>query len=370
MKKLARRLSVLLILVLCLNMFACGKDDDKEEYTITFMNGETTLGTATVKEGETLDKADYEKYESLDGFTFNGWYGAASFLEESKLDLATATFTKDKNVYGDFRSANAKEDTKKYYIVGQSKEKKGDLEGSQWAGASVSDTDKEKFLLTKADGANEFSITMDLYEKDMFQIIADWKWDTQIGNGYIVSPDDTLYKAGEGGLNADTKKTNTEILKDGNYTITLTTDPDNEGATEVKIVRNGDAKAAGNTGAEQETTAAPASSVSSSLTGTDANVRTKGSWKDDWSDIKKLDKVEGTNNWTITMDLKKDTELCFSGYDGDKDTGLIMKEPNVKDDASKKLLTPTDGNNIKVAADGSYTFTVNGDTLDVTITKK
>lgn len=369
MKKLARKLSLLLVCVLCLSMFACGKDDDKEEYTITFMNGDKEIGKVTVEEGATIDKADVDKFANQDGFVLKGWYGAASFLEESKLDLATATFDKDKNVYGDFRSTNVKEDTKKYYIVGQSKEHKGELEGSQWAGASVSDTDKEKYLLKKADGVNEFSITMDLYEKDMFQIIADWKWDTQIGNGYVVSPDDTLYKAGEGGLNADPKKSNTEIVKEGNYTITLTTDPDNEGATEVKIVRNGDPKVAREAGAvEQETTAAPAATAG--LTGTDPNVRTKGSWKSDWSDIKKLTKVDGTNNWTITMDLTKDTELCFAGYDGDKDTGLIMKEPNVKDDASKKLLTSTSGNNIKVAADGSYTFTVNGDTLDVTITKK
>lgn len=367
MKRISRRLSVLLVFVLCLSLFsACGKSDDKEKYTLTFYNGETVLGTVDVEEGATLDKADYEAYENLDGYVLKGWYGSASFLDESALDLTTATFSKDTNVYGDYRSTNVTEDTKSYYIVGESK-KKGALSDSSWAGSTVEDSVKENYLLTRTtEGLNEFTITIDLYKEDMFQIVADWAWDTQLGYGYIASPDDSIVSTGEGGLNADTKKSNIQIGQDGNYTITLVTDPDNDAANEITIVRNGDATVALDDVVEEETTTAE---VVTTLTGDDPNVRTKGSWKDDWSDIKKLDKVDGTNNWTITMDLDAATELCFSGYDGDTDTGLIMKEPNVKDDASKALITSTDGNNIKITDAGNYTFTVNGDTLDVTITK-
>ena len=160
-----------------------------------------------------------------------------------------------------------------------------------------------------------------------------------------------------GGLGGSANTANVNVLQDGNYTITLTTDPDNAIQDTIVVVRNGDALSA--PAVEEE-----AAYVVSETT----EISVKGSWVADWSEMKPLTRKEGTNVFTITMDLAADTELCFVVLDRGVDTGIVIKEGNVTDEASLAFLTTT-GNNIKVVADGSYTFTVDADAQSVTITK-
>ena len=212
-------------------------DTAAEAIVVTFMNQDETLGTVDAKVGEILDKASYEAFETADGAEFNGWYETPSYLESSKKDLATDSFTKDTTLYGDFRAAEVAEDTRHWYVAGTSK--KGSLEINNWA-AAISDEEKAMFeLVPTGNNTNEFALTIDLYEGDQFQVIHDWAWDGQKGYGKFTDIDDTQMK-NAGGLGGTDDTANVEVLTDGNYTITLTTNPDNQAQDTLSIVRNSD----------------------------------------------------------------------------------------------------------------------------------
>ncbi len=356
MKKKMRKLLGLILAVTTVMMMicACGNEPAEEEkITVTFMNGETQLGQVTGTKGAVLE--DYAQYETVEGYEFLGWFETPTFLESSKKDLTTATFDKDTTLYGSFKSTNVAEDTRSWYIVGAGASPV--LAASSWAGG-VEDSVKETCQLKATGNAtNEFSITLDLYAGDQFQIIYDWQWDGQKGYGCFTTVDDTQMANG-GGLAGSDDKSNVNVIMDGNYTITLTTDPDNSLQDTLVIVRNGDT-----TGEKEDVSTEEPSYTVSEATG----IVVKGSWVSDWSENKDLARVEGTNTFTITMDLDAGIELYFMVYDNGADTGLGMNATAVTDDASKALLE--EAYNIKVKDAGSYTFTVDADTMTITVTK-
>lgn len=94
----------------------------------------------------------------------------------------------------------------------------------------------------------------------------------------------------------------------------------------------------------------------------------KGSWVADWSDVRELTREEGTNIFTITMELEADTEVCFMVYDNGENTDIVLKEGDVIEETSLALMK-SNGNNIQVAEAGNYTFTVDADNMSVTLTK-
>ncbi len=345
---------VLGLLTACMLMVtACG--GTKEEITVTFMNGEETLGTVTGTAGDVLE--GYEAYESVADTEFLGWFETPSFLESSKKDLATATFDADATLYGSFKSTNVAEDTRVWYVVGDGLSPI--LANSAWAGADADEAAKEACkLMPTGNVTNEFSVTLDLYAGDQFQIIHDWAWDGQRGFGYFTTIDTTQMEAG-GGLAETNEKSNINVIMDGNYTITLTTDPDNEAQDTLVIVRNGDVTAV----AEAVVVEEEAPYEVTEATG----IVVKGSWVADWSENKDLVREEGTNLFAITMELDAGTELYFMVFDNGEDTGLGMNAESVVDDASKALLE--EAYNIKVAEAGSYTFTVDAETMTITVAK-
>lgn len=339
-----------------MSLVACGGTKDKaNEITVTFMNGETELGKVTAKSGETLK--DFEKFEKVEGFEFLGWFETPTFLEPSKKDLATATFTEDTTLYGSFKSNNVTEDTRKWYVVGGGKSPV--LVGSGWAGdENTSDAAKEACQLKPTGNAtNEFSVTLDLFAEDKLQVIADWKWEIQKGFGAFTEMDETLFENG-GGLAGSAEKSDLIVKVDGNYTITLTTDPDNSAQDTMTIVRNGDPK---------ETPEEPKDPAEDYKVSEATGIVVKGSWVADWSENKDLTRKEGTNIFEITMELDAGTELFFMVYDNGVDTKIGMNSTAVVDEASKALLA--EGHNIKVAEAGTYTFTVDAEALTVVITK-
>ncbi|MBR1390433.1 MAG: hypothetical protein IJ567_03150 [Lachnospiraceae bacterium] len=209
--------------------------EEKSEITVTFMNGDEQLGTVTAAAGEQL--TGYEAYEDQDGYAFEGWYETPTFLESSAKDPAADTFDADTTLYGNFKPEEAAEDTRSWYIVGTGTGKV--LADTNWA-SDVEDEVKEAARLQPTGNAtNEFAITLDLYEGDQFQLIHDWAWDGQLGYGYFTDIDDTQFENG-GGLSGSDSSANVNVIMDGNYTITLTTDPNNAAQTTISIVRNGD----------------------------------------------------------------------------------------------------------------------------------
>lgn len=339
-----------------MSVCACGdsSETEKKEIVVTFMNGEQELGKVTANAGEKL--TDYEKYETVEGAEFLGWYETPTFLETSKKDLKTVTFDKDTVLYGSFKSTNVAEDTRLWYVVGTGTSR--ELAASNWA-ASVDDSVKESCQLKPTgNNTNEFAITLDLYEGDQFQVIHDWSWDGQKGYGCFTTIDATQMENG-GGLGGSDTTSNVVVVMDGNYTITLTTDPDNGLQDTLSIVRNGDA----NVAADEQPTEPETTYEVTDATG----IVVKGSWVADWSENKDLTRVEGTNNFTITMDLAAGTELYFMVFDNGADTGLGLNGSAIIDDASKQLVE--DAYNVKVRDDGQYTFTVNAETMTITVTK-
>lgn len=363
MKKILKKLlgAALICTLLAASLCGCSqesttdKEQKKESVTITFMNGDTKLGEATVESGETIPAEDYEKFQQVEGFEFLGWFATPTFIEASKKELTVDIFTENTTIYGSFKSLNAAEDTRAWYIVGEST--LGTLADSAWAGADVEEAVRESFRLQPTGNAtNEFSITLDLFEGDLFQIIYDWQWNGQHGFGYFTELDAAQMESG-GGLGGSDATSNVSVLMSGNYTITLTTDPDNAAMDTIVVVRNGDTLSEG-TEKEEEPF------VVTDLTG----IKVKGSWVADWSDVKELTRTEGTAEFTITMELEANTEICFMVYEDGVDTGIVLKESNVTDDASKALLAEN-GNNVQVLEAGSYTFTVDADTMTIKITK-
>lgn len=343
----------------CGNSVAEGKEAEeteaetpKEELTITFKNQDETLGTVKVGVDELLDKASYEAFEQAENAEFNGWFETPSFLETSKKDLSKDTFEKDTTLFGDFRSTEVAEDTRHWYIAGSST--KGSLKLNNWAG-KITDEEKAQFeLVPTGNATNEFALTIDLFEGDQFQIIHDWSWDGQKGFGKFTDIDESQME-NAGGLAGTSDKANVQVILDGNYTITLTTNPDNQAQDTLSIVRNSDPLAAA-----QETEEEPFAVTE------DTKVFVKGSWVADWSELKELERKKGENVYTITMDLTAATELCFSVFEKDEDTGIVLKEENV---TTGKDILAENGNNVQISEDGSYTFTVNLDDMTVEVSK-
>lgn len=366
MKKqnLSKLTAVFLALILALSLCACGggqngdtgsggsgqESSEAVEYTVTFMNGDTKLGEVKVAGDEKA--TGYEAFESQPDSEFLGWFETPTFLESSKKDLSTLTVTGDMTLYGSFKSTNVAEDTRAWYVVGASTSG-GVLAGSNWANAAVAEADREAYRLQPTGNAvNEMSITLDMYAGDQFQVVHDWQWDGQKGFGAFTQIDETQMANG-GGLGGTSQTSNVNVIMDGNYTITLTTDPDNPVQDTMTIVRNGD----------------PVNAPETFKPGPETTVSVKGSWVEDWSDLRELAPVEGDGYiFTIEMELDAGTQLCFMVFDGGVDTGLVLKDENVTDDASRALLGDA-GGNIIVAEAGTYTFTVDAGTMGVTVAK-
>jgi len=358
MKKIIKRLlattACLIFAGVLLTGCGSGTDVPAEPITITFMDGKTTLGTVETYQGNSLKTEDYKSFETKTDYEFLGWFETPSFLESSQKDPATYTFEESTTLYASFKKTKVTEDTRKWYLAGYSAA--GPLKDNNWAG-DISAELKESFeLKLTGNVTNEFQITIDLFKGDQFQLIHDWSWDGQMGYGYFTSIDETQFECG-GSLGGSTSKANVNVIMDGNYTITLTTDPDNAALNTLVVVRNGD-----------PLTEANIEEVEPFKPSDKTVVKVKGSWVADWSELKDLTRTEGTNTYTITMDLAADIELCFSVFEGEEDTGIVLKEENVTDDASKAIIAQT-GNNIKTVEAGSYTFTVDLDAMTVTVTK-
>lgn len=357
MKK--KLLSIILSLVCVLGLLACGNNEpvsDKEEpvveaadVNVTFKDGITKLGMLKVKAGQLIE--GYEDFENKEGFEFLGWYETPSMLEASKKDLKNDTFTENTVLYGSWKSLIAEEDTRVFYIVGDGKSPI--LKGSAWAGADVDDATKESCKLLPTGNTNEFTITLDLFKDDLFQIVYDWQWDGQYGFGKFTDYDANQFVSG-GGLSGEASKANVCVMEDGNYTITMVTDVSNPSLDTIKIVRNGEPL--GEAAAEAEPF----------VCGENTTVVMKGSWVADWSENIPLEATGDGFKFTITKEFEKDTELYFMVWDNGEDTGIGMKYSSV-DDASKALLAEAD--NVKIKESGTYTITADAENLTLSITK-
>ena len=114
-KRLSKIVALLVALAMCFGlMTACAPDDPEPDpepttYTVTFdANGGTLSGSATVEveEGEKITGAPTA---SRDGYTFDGWFTAATGGDE--VSLSTYTVTEDVTLYAQYTEDEEPEPT-------------------------------------------------------------------------------------------------------------------------------------------------------------------------------------------------------------------------------------------------------------------
>ena len=342
-----------------------------EDYTVTFYDGTTVITTREVEEGgkvaefEPVD-VDYEK----EGYVFNGWYATSDFTHDWSFDTI---IDKDTNVYSMWSSS--KEDTRQWLIAGSSSAG-GPLAEIGWNGGPIEGENGN--ILTKTEGKNEFTITINLYAGDQFQFCIqdeDGVWNTDDSNGggarggqYLVEND---YMSAPGTGLGD-GQVNITVSVSGNYTLTLTTDAEDKNVGSITVVRNGDAPAVtvdrsdytwyiyGNSAAE--------TSAESVLAGTNWGANVESLQYSAYEMFKISDnEADGTGTWMQTWTLAEGDEFLLayctlkegggiSAQDGTMFYYPDIDEFNGEDAAFKKA--DGMGSNIVVVEGGTFTFTL------------
>lgn len=331
---------------------SCGQGKKTKTYDVTFYNGETVLKVEKVEEG----KCATDWTPIVEGYTFQDWYGTPTFTHEYDFSTPITTNT---SIFGKFITDEVVEDTRSFYIVGSGLSPL--LLESNW-GKVVNDSMK----LTKAENANEYSITLDLYAGDQFQFAINSSWHNQRGVGYLQEFEldgEEVFKNPGSAYGNSSKRSNIEVKKDGNYTLTLTTypqmdyyDTENANYTEsgkenfnlsdydkITWIRNGEVSEA----------------VDAITT-----YYIKGAGITNWSDIynnhTKLVDNEGVHSLKIF--LKENEEFLFTSTltVGNKvTTGTEYIRYSNLDESSKALFDANASYNLVAKANGYYTFAYN-----------
>ncbi|MBA9084310.1 putative repeat protein (TIGR02543 family) [Fontibacillus solani] len=375
---------LLCIFVSAFLLTACGKSDSTTEpaaskntdsskdtlektlYTVTFydMDGSTELSKEEVKESESVKEYTPQK----DNYVFMGWYATPTLTH--KYDFSTPV-TADTKIFAGF--LEDKKDTRSFVVVGSGKSPT--LVTSNW-GTVIDDNQ----ILTKESDENVYSISMDLYEGDEFQLATNSSWYNQRGAGYLTttSQDGIEYFSGSGGnyQSDEAKKANIKCLKTGNYTLKLTTypgadvyDTENSNYTEatkenfnsnpydtIEWVYNGEPKDAM---ADVTTSYYIKSSITTG-------------WKDVYEDKYRFKEIDGLPALTIKLAEKEEFLFTSTVKTGDTESvgNEYVKFSNIKDKNSLEFVEGSASDNIIAKAAGVYTFTYNPETKELTVSFK
>ncbi|MNM95036.1 hypothetical protein D3C81_1074610 [compost metagenome] len=297
-----------------------------------------------------------------------GWYATPSLTH--KYDFSTPV-TADTKLFAGF--LEDKEDTRSFAIVGSGKSPI--LINSNW-GTVIDDN----HIFTKEANENAYTLNLDLYEGDEFQLATNTSWYNQRGAGYLTttSQDGTEYFAASGAnyQSNEAKKANIKCLKSGNYTLKLTTypgadvyDTENSNYTEatkenfnsnpydtIEWVYNGEPKDAV---ADVTTSYYIKSSITTS-------------WKDVYEDQYRFKETDGLP--VLTIKLAEKEEFLFTSTvktGGTESVGNeYVKFSNIKDKNSLEFVEGSASDNIIAKAAGVYTFTYNPETKELTVAFK
>lgn len=322
-----------------------------EEITVTFYDadGTTILKTEQVAKGGTAEPFTPEK----EGFEFKGWYGTPQMQHEFDF---SQPLNADTPIFGGF--VQFQEDTREFAIVGNGNSPL--MLVSSW-GANIS----EEHKMVKDPNANAYTITLDLYEGDEFQIAINSSWHHQRGYGYLdtISQDGKDYFINSGGIGeVSAKKSNIKVAVSGNYTITLTTYPaddifetDNEYYTE-------ESKDSFNMNPYDTITWTYNGEPVQEAEEMQANYYIKGAGITKWQDIYTEHTgftAEGSIH-TLTIALKEGEEFLFTSLmtsGSDSYVGNEYIRYNNLDEAGGELFDASGSYNFITKADGIYTFT-------------
>lgn len=365
-------LTMAAVMVLTLSVgIASACTGQPEEYTVTFYDGTTVITTREVAQGGTV--AEFEPsdvgYEK-EGYNFSGWYATSDFTHDWSFETA---IEQDTNVYSMWTSSQ--QDTRQWLIAGSSSAG-GPLAAIGWNGGPIEGANGN--ILTKTEGKNEFTITIDLYAGDQFQFCIqdeDGEWNTDDANGggarggqYLVENE---YMSAPGTGLGD-GQVNITVSVSGNYTLTLTTDAVDKNVGSITVVRNGEAPEVtvdrsdytwyiyGNSAAE--------TSAESVLAGTNWGAEVDSLQYSAYEMLKTSDNTaDGTGTWMQTWTLAAGDEFLLayctlnegggiSAQDGTMFYYPDIDEFNGEDAAFRKA--DGMGSNIVVVEGGTYTFTL------------
>lgn len=210
-----------LLVFSCIGFVACRQkpSDEVTEYKVTYVDiteDNKVLKTEDVAEGNKATVWTPEK----EGYTFVQWYATPDMLHVFEFDKA---IMQDTTVYGYFTSAAFEEDTRTFYILGSSSDENSVLYGTSYK--LINET-AQKLVKTDKNGSNEYSITLDLYLGDAFQIAINDSFENQRGYGYLdAAAAEGYFGVKPNFLDPNPRKADIVVERAGNYTFTLTTHP-------------------------------------------------------------------------------------------------------------------------------------------------
>lgn len=341
---------------------ACSNQDgsSSEGITVTFKDAEndTVLKEERIEKGGKATSFTPEK----EGYEFLGWYGTPNLSHEFDFEAALNT---DTQIFAAFTKFEA--DDRSFAIVGFGKSPL--MLESEWGNVI-----NQEHILEKAEGKNEYKITLDLYEGDQFQFAINSEWENQRGFGYL----DTTTKDGEeyftnAGSLGDTsqKRSNIKVEVEGNYTFILTTNPSGDTYDSSAANYTDDTKEKFNENPYDKITWTYNGDIKEKPQDVDVDFYIKGAeitnWQDKYNELTKM--VLKDNKYTLTTYIKQDDEILFtSGINQGDEISVgadYIKYSNL-DSKSAELFTDSNGN-MKAKKNGTYTFSFDAEAKILTV---
>lgn len=370
-------LALILTAIMALGLAACGDaetngssaesgtENTEEEtgtYKVTFYDadGITVLSQEEVAAGATATEYTPEKENQI----FMGWFATPSLGHVFDF---SQPITADTDVFAGFMEEV--EDTRTWAILGSGKSPL--LSVSSWG-----EVINEEHYLTKAEGENAYTITLDLCEGDEFQFAIDSSWNNQRGGGYLESleADGEACFAVSGGLSDNTGKSNIKCVKDGNYTFTLTTYPGADVYDTEDSNYSEETKESYNSNPYDTITFTYNGEMQAELAETVTTYYIKGAiitgWQDDYDEKYALKEENGLH--TLVIDLEEGDEFLLTSLvtaaDGSSSVGNeYVRYSNVADETSLSYVDGTESYNMIAKETGTYTFTYNPESTELTI---
>lgn len=339
-----------------------GGDEAAASHKVTFYDSD---GTTVLSEEEVADGAVPTEYTpEKEGQVFMGWYATPSMAHE--FDFSQPV-TEDTSVFAGFMETV--EDTRTFAILGSGKSPL--LAVSSW-GKVIN----EEHYMTKAEGENVYTITVDLCEGDEFQFAIDTAWSNQRGGGYLetTDADGVSYFSVSGGLSDSTKKANIKCLQDGNYTFTLTTYPGADVYDTGNSYYTEETKENYNSNPYDTITFTYNGEMQAEVGNLTTTYYIKGAIVTEWQD--KYDEqyafTEENGIHTLVIDLEEGDEFLMTtmvtGADGTSSVGNeYVRYSNITDEASLAFVDGTESYNIVAKAAGTYTFTYDPASAQLTV---
>lgn len=335
--------------------------EEEQVYTVTFYDtdGTTVLSTEEVKSGDTVTEYTPEKENQM----FMGWFATPTLAHAFDF---TQAVTQDTDVFAGFME-NV-EDTRTFAILGSGTSPL--MAVSNW-GKTIND----EHYMTKTEGENTYTITVDLCEGDEFQFAIDTSWNNQRGGGYMLNTgiDGTEYFAVSGGLSESSQKSNIKCVKEGNYTFTLKTYPGADVYDTKNSYYTEDTKENYNSNPYDTIEWTYNGEASTEMADAEVSYFIKGAVITGWED--KYDAqyglVEKDGIHSLTIDLEEGDEFLLTSLitvDGNSSVGNeYVRYSNVTDETSLSYVDGAENYNMIAKQAGTYTFNYNPETQELKV---